>query len=82
MSGGSEHPFEDDGLDITVEDLAAALGELHGLLHHLSARVQRAEQRAADAEARAELAVAAVLGELPDAPPDELTSDGDQGGGS
>jgi hypothetical protein len=75
MSGGSE---DHDGPDITLADVCAALGELHGLFHNLRSRVGRAEQRAARAELAADVAVTLAAGEAPEAPGDELTSGGDQ----
>jgi hypothetical protein len=80
MSGGPCGEDEDDGEDIiTIADVAAVLGELHGLYHNLRARVARPEAAASLAELRADVAVTMALGQV-DAPGDELTSDGDQGG--
>jgi hypothetical protein len=86
MSGGSDGPYTDagdsgDGEDIiTLADVCAAVGELHGLFHHLRARVEAAEQRAAKAELRADVAVTLAVGTVPGAPGDELTSGSDQDG--
>jgi hypothetical protein len=83
MSGGSSGPYDGHdgadpgyGEDITLADVCATLGQLHGLVCALSCRVQAAEEQAARAELRADVAVTMALGEVPEPPADEPDQEG------
>ena len=63
MREGSSGPCGDDSgedIGITIAGLAAALGEVHALLHHLRHRVEVAGRRAAYATGRAGLGSAVL----------------------
>jgi len=71
MSGGSSGPYDGHdgadpgyGEDITLADVCATLGQLHGLVCALSCRL------------RADVAVTMALGEVPEPPADEPDQEG------